>query len=186
VKDTAEATGIRPESQGSGRTGRRWVMYPSQPILRVSVFLGALLVGLVFPGPARSGELLLCIGGDTYGTWQLPPGPDQTGQALGVLVVDHSSEPLYNLDASLTEGPPPMEFRLGEIDGILADSSGTPVYGVAGSWRTVPHDDTHGAWHATIYDLDTGEAVGTIEADFTSEPGGEGKYAGQWEICEYP
>jgi hypothetical protein len=161
-------------------------MYPREPFLRVSVFLGALLLGLIFPGPARSAEPLLCIGGDTYGTWELPPGPGQTGQALGVLVVDHFGDPLYNLDASLTEGPPAMEFRLGEIAGILADSSGTSLYGIAGSWRTFPRSDNLGAWQATIYDLDTGEAVGMIEADFTSEPSGEGKYAGQWVICEYP
>jgi hypothetical protein len=79
-----------------------------------------------------------------------------------------------------------MEFRLGQIDGILADSSGTPLYAIAGSWRTVPHDDIHGAWQAMIYDLDTGEAVGMIEAEFTSQLGGGGKYAGQWVICEYP
>jgi hypothetical protein len=161
-------------------------MYPRQPIVRVSVFLGALLLGLVFPCPARSGEPLLCIGGDTYGTWELPPGPGQTGQAHGVLVVDQSGEPLYSLDASLTEGPAPMEFRLGEIGGILADSSGTAVYAIAGSWRTVPRSDNLGKWQATIYDFDTGDVVGMIEADFTNEPGGEGKYAGQWVICEYP
>jgi hypothetical protein len=161
-------------------------MYPRQPFLRVSVFLGALLVGPVVPGPGRSAEPLLCIGGDTYGTWALPPGPGQTGQAHGVLVVDGSDEPLYTLDATLTEGPPPMEFRLGEVDGTLADSSGTPLYGIAGSWKTVPHDDSHGTWQATIYDLDTGETVGMIEADFTIKPGGEGTYAGQWVICEYP
>ena len=51
----------------------------------------------------------------TYGAWDLPPGPGQTGQASGVLVVDQSGEPLFSLDATLTEGPPPMEFRLGEI-----------------------------------------------------------------------
>jgi hypothetical protein len=161
-------------------------MYPRQAFLRGSLFLGALLLGLVFPGPARSAEPPLCIGGDTYGTWDLPPGPGQAGQAQGVLVVDQSDEPLYRLDASLTEGPPPMEFRLGEIDGILADSSGTPLYGIAGSWRTVPRDDTHGGWQAAIYDLDTGDAVGMIEAEFTSKPGADGKYAGRWVICEYP
>jgi hypothetical protein len=161
-------------------------MYPRQPFLRASVYLGALLLGLEFLGPARSAEPLLYIGGDTYGTWELPAGPGQTGEADRVLVVDQSGEPLYGLDASLTEGPPPMEFRLGEIAGILADSSGTPLYGITGSWRTVPRDDTHGAWQATIYDLDTGETVGMIEAAFTYEPGGDGKYAGQWVICEYP
>jgi hypothetical protein len=160
-------------------------MYPRQAFVRVSVFLEALLLGLVFLGSARSGEPLLCIGGDTYGTWELPAGPGQTGQAVGVLVVDHFGDPLYNLDASLTEGPPPMEFRLGEIAGILADSSGTALYAIAGSWRTVPRSDSIGEWQATIYDLDTGEAVGMIEAEFTNEPGGDGKYAGQWVICEY-
>jgi hypothetical protein len=161
-------------------------MYPRQPFLRVAVFLGALLLALAFPDPGRSADPLLCIGGDTYGSWQLPNGPDQPGQAHGVLVVDQSGEPLYSLDASLTEGPPPMEFRLGELDGILADSSGTPVYGIAGSWRTVPRDDIHGTWQATIYDLDTGESVGMIDAQFTNDPGGDGTYAGQWVICEHP
>jgi hypothetical protein len=161
-------------------------MYPRQPFLSVSVVLGALLLALVIPGSARSDEPLLCIGGNTAGAWALPIGPGQTGQARGGLVVDQSGKPLYGLHATLTEGVPAMEFRYGDIDGILADSSGTPFYGVAGSWRTVPHSDTDGTWQATIYDLDTGEAVGMIEAEFTSKPGGEGKYAGQWVICEYP
>jgi hypothetical protein len=161
-------------------------MYPRGRFRRIPVFLGTLLLGLVFPGPARSAEPLLCIGGDTYGAWNLPSGPGQTGQANGVLVVDHSGEPLYSLDASLTEGPPPMEFRLGEIDGILADSSGTPQYGIAGSWRTIPRSDNIGTWQATIYDLETGEAVGMIEAKFISRPGGDGIYGGQWVICELP
>jgi hypothetical protein len=161
-------------------------MYPRQPFLTVSVFFGALLLGLVFPGPARPAEPLLCIGGDTYGAWELPPGPGQPGQAHGVLVVDQSGEPLYSLYASLTEGPWPMEFRLGETNGTLADSSGTPLYGIAGNWRTVPRDDTQGEWQATIYDLDTGETVGIIEAEFSSEPSGEGTYVGQWVVCERP
>ena len=161
-------------------------MYSRQPFLRVSVFVGCLLVGLVLPGLALSAEPDLCIGGETYGAWDLPPGPGQTGQASGVLVIDESDEPLFNLDATLREGPPPMEFRLGDIDGVLTDASGTPVYGIAGAWRTVPRDDFNGGWQATIYRLDTGEAVGMIEAKFTSEPGEEGTYTGQWVICEHP
>jgi hypothetical protein len=183
---TAGAAGIRSNGRGPGTTSRRWVMYPRQAFLRVSIFLGALLVALVFPGRATSAAPDLCIGGDTHGVWALPPGSGQTGQASGVLVVQQSDEPLFSLEATLTEGPPPMEFRLGEVDGILADSSGTPAYGIAGAWRTDPRDDTHGEWQATIYRLDTGETVGMIEAEFTREPGEEGTYVGQWVICEHP
>jgi hypothetical protein len=160
-------------------------MFLFRSSLRGSVFLGTFLLWLVFPGLASSG-LALCIGGDTYGTWDFPAEPGQPGQVSGVLVIDQSGEPLFSLDAELTERTHPMEFRLGEIDGILADSSGTPVYGIAGAWRTFARDDANGGWQATIYRLDTGEAVGMIAAEFGSEPGQEGTYSGQWVICERP
>jgi hypothetical protein len=158
-------------------------MFPRRSSLRF--LFGMLLLGLLFPGFASSG-LALCIGGATYGTWDLPAEPGQLGQVSGVLLIDQTGEPLFSLDAELTEGPRPMEFRLGEVDGILADSSGTPVYGITGVWRTFPRDDANGQWQATIYRLDTGEAVGMIAAEFASEPGQEGTYTGQWVICEHP
>jgi hypothetical protein len=161
-------------------------MYPRRSSFRISVFLGMLLLGLVFPGLARSVDPDLCIGGDTYGAWDLPSEPGEPGQASGVLVVDQSGKPLFSLDAELTEKAHPMEFRLGDMDGILADSSGTPLYGIAGTWRTFPRDDANGRWQATIYRLDTAEPVGMITAEFASEPGQEGMYAGQWVICELP
>ncbi len=153
-------------------------------LLESSAFLGVLLLGLMVPGIARSNPGL-CIAGETYGEWDLPSGPGDTGQVNGVLVVD-PDEPLYYLEATLTEGPPPMEFRLGQMDGLLTDSSGTPVYGVEGAWRTIPRSDTQGTWHAVIYQLDTGEPVGKMRGVFNQPPGKEGEYQGKWIICEHP
>jgi hypothetical protein len=160
-------------------------MFGRLSLLRSIAFLGVLLLGVSLPGVARS-MLRLCIAGTTSGDWELPAGTGETGQATGVLVVDQSEDPLFYLDATLTEGPPPMEFRIGQIDGILTDSAGTPLYTVAGVWRTVPRDYTRGVWHAAIYDLDTGERAGRMRGTFTQPPGQQGQYDGEWVLCEYP
>jgi hypothetical protein len=153
-------------------------------LLKLSAFFGVLLLGLLVPGSARSNPGL-CIAGETYGEWDLPSGAGDTGQVNGVLVVD-PEEPLFYLEATLTEGPPPMEFRLGQITGMLTDSSGTPVYGVEGGWRTIPRSDTEGMWRAVIYQLDTGEPVGKMHGTFTQPLGKDGEYQGEWVICDHP
>jgi hypothetical protein len=79
-----------------------------------------------------------------------------------------------------------MEFRIGRIDGILTDSSGNPLYSVAGVWRTAARDYTQGVWHAAIYDLDTGEQVGGMQGTFTQPPDQQGQYEGEWVLCEHP
>jgi hypothetical protein len=156
-------------------------MYPRQ-LLAVSLVLGALLLGLVFPGVAKSVAPDLCFGGDTYGAWDLPSG-DEPGQATGVLVIDQSGDPFLTLNAELTEPSHPLEFRTGEIVGTLATPSGTPLYRIAGTWRTNPRDDYNGTWQAIIYHPNAPESLGMIIAEFAGQ---EGTYSGTWVICERP
>jgi hypothetical protein len=155
----------------------------------------AALLGLCLLGANRTASAQadpdLCYGGTTHGEWDLPTAPGDTGFADGVLFVGDT--PYFFFDATLTEVPSPaLSLRTGEIKGYLYDIDDPdpfPVFAVKGVWQGSAIGGT-GSWKATIYDFYTGEAVGSMEGNY-SDPGPYthqviGKYEGEWVICERP
>jgi hypothetical protein len=167
------------------------VMFTRRFFICAVALLGGLLLGAALPPPAAA-DPGLCIGGITYGKWDLPPDPTAGGSASGVLVADNGNTPLYYFAAGLTEIGGPLSFRYGEIFGYLYDAgspAAVPAYAVYGTWRGF-QTGARGTWEAVIFDLKTGETVGEMDGGYRDpkpyKPGPRGKYSGSWYICERP
>src|SRR5262249_22413419 len=129
------------------------------------------------------------LGGSAEGLWDLPESERQPGWLGGWLISAESGEARFYFAALLEERiGPPLETRFGAIYGVLSDLKAPaeePAYYVEGPWRGL-RSGFRGTWSATIYSIETWEAVGEMAGDFTDPApytvGDYGAFTGRWRL----
>ena len=160
---------------------------------------GSLLMAAagVFSNPtgAQGGTLAgVCQVGKVHGLWNLPSAA-QAGFASGLLVAS-TGAPLYEMKATVKQGPAAVAGMQGTIDGTLTKISPAAVV-------PVPFAEIHGKWvadaggfgkfQAYVVKLGptapaTTAVIGQISGTFLDSPlslspTGWGTFQGTWKIC---